>query len=149
MACGLFPFAALADCRPDSVELRNSAGGLARFTVEIADDDAERAQGLMNRPALPKSAGMLFVYETPRHAFFWMKNTLIPLDMIFADATGRVTAVHHKAQPLDETTVDGGDGVRFVLEVGGGLAAALGIAPGAVMRNPAIAQDQAAWPCED
>ena len=132
-------------CRPDQVDLRWE-GGQARFGVEVADDDAERSLGLMGRESMRASAGMLFVYDSPRRATFWMKNTLIPLDMIFADATGRVTHVHAMAQPLDETVIDGGEGVKYVLEINGGLAKRLGIAPGAELRHPAIANP--VWPCE-
>ena len=139
--------AALADCAPGAVELRSDTGAVARFSVEVADDDAERATGLMNRPHMAMSRGMLFIYESPRQAFFWMKNTLIPLDMIFADATGKVQVVHEMAQPLDETAIDGGPDVVYVLEINGGLARRLGIAPGAVMRSPLIPQEGAAWPC--
>jgi hypothetical protein len=77
-----------------------------------------------------------------------MENTLIPLDMIFADATGTVTRVHPEAVPLDRTPIDGGDGVQYVLEINGGLAAALRIRPGAVLRHPDIDQARAAWPCD-
>jgi uncharacterized membrane protein (UPF0127 family) len=101
----------------------------------------------MFREDMARSAGMLFVYEAPQAAVFWMENTLIPLDMIFADASGRVTHVHSDARPLDRTPIDGGEGVQFVLEVNGGLAARLGIAPGAEMRHPAIPSDSAVWPC--
>lgn len=75
-----------------------------------------------------------------------MRNTLIPLDMIFADETGVVTHVHENAIPLDETTIDGGEGVKFVLEINGGLAGRFGIAPGTVLRHPLI--ESAVWPCE-
>lgn len=134
-----------AACSPARVDLRWE-GGRQSFAVEVADDAAERAHGLMQRQSLAPDAGMLFVYETPRPAQFWMKDTLIPLDMIFADAAGVVTRVHSNAVPLDLTPIDGGDGVRFVLEINGGLAERLGIAPGAVLRHPAIG-DGAAWPC--
>ena len=136
-----------AACAPDTVEIRGP-GGQQRFTVEVADEGAERAQGLMFRESMPASAGMLFVYEAPQRASFWMKNTLIPLDMIFADAAGRVTRVHSDAIPGDTTPIEGGEGVQFVLEINGGLAARMGIAEGAELRHPAIAQDGAAWPCE-
>ncbi len=135
-----------AGCRPDQVEVRG-AGGVARFSVEVADDNPERALGLMNRERMASSAGMLFVFETPRNATFWMKDTLIPLDMIFADAAGVVTAVHANAVPLDRTPINGGPGVTFVLEINGGLAGRMGIAPGSVIRHPAVAQDAAAWSC--
>jgi hypothetical protein len=116
--------------------------------VEVADDPAERAQGLMNRPSLPRGAGMLFLYEAPQRATFWMRNTLIPLDMIFMDETGTVTRIHENAVPLDETTIDGGDGVRAVLEINGGLARAIGIGVGSELRHPGLDQSRAAWPCE-
>ncbi len=139
--------AAAAPCRDDVVELRGD-WGRARFNVELADDAAERAQGLMDRPEMARSAGMLFVYETPHRASFWMRNTLIPLDMIFADATGTVTRVHENAVPLDETAISGGDGVLLVLEINGGLASRLGIAPGSQLRHPAVPQSDAGWPCD-
>jgi len=139
------PASAEAACDPGRVDLRWSAGSES-FAVEVADDADERARGLMFRESLDPAAGMLFVYETPRRASFWMKNTLIPLDMIFADATGTVTRVHANAVPGDLTPVDGGDGVAFVLEINGGLAARLGIEPGAELRHPAIGP-AAAWPC--
>lgn len=143
---GLTAGAAMA-CTPDVAELRGS-GAVMRFSVELADDAAERARGLMFRESLASGAGMLFVYETPRRASFWMENTLIPLDMIFMDATGTVTRVHANAIPGDRTPILGGDGVQFVLEINGGLAARLGIGPGAVMRHPAVPQSGAAWPCD-
>mgnify|MGYP002654590906 CR=1 FL=1 len=140
------PVLAEAACAIGRVDLRWSGGGES-FAVEVADDGAERAQGLMFRESLDPAAGMLFVYETPRRAQFWMKNTLIPLDMIFADATGRVTRVHSRAIPGDLTPIDGGDGVAFVLEINGGLAEKLGITPGAELRHPAVGP-AAAWPCD-
>lgn len=139
--------AAVAACDPGTAELRGGAR-VVRFAVDLADDADERARGLMFRPSMASSAGMLFVYDRPQHAVFWMKNTLIPLDMIFADATGRVTHVHSGAIPHDETPIDGGRYVQFVLEINGGLADALGIVPGHQLRHPAIAQDGAAWRCD-
>lgn len=147
VCAALLPAMVGAACAPDVVELRSPAG-TARFTVEVADDGAERAQGLMFRESMPRSAGMLFVYEAPQRASFWMKNTLIPLDMIFADETGRVTRVHSNAVPHDTTPIDGGTDVRFVLEINGGLAARIGIGEGAELRHPAIPQATAVWPCE-
>ena len=143
-----FGGAAHAGCAPDTVELRGP-GGVQRFSVEIADSEAERSQGLMFREHMPASAGMLFVYDQPKHAYFWMKNTLLPLDMVFADASGMVTAVHSNAIPQDETPIDGGADVAFVLEINGGLAARMGIAPGAVLRAAAVDQSRAQWRCDD
>ena len=100
----------------------------------------------MFREALARNAGMLFVYDAPRRAAFWMKNTLVALDMIFADGSGRVTHVHHNAIPGDLTPIDGGEGVQFVLEVNAGLAGMFGIEAGTELRHPAIGP-QAQWPC--
>jgi uncharacterized membrane protein (UPF0127 family) len=135
-----------ASCASDRLDLRWQ-GGRESLAVEIADDAGERAQGLMFRTVLAPASGMLFVYEAPRRVQFWMKNTLIPLDMVFADATGTVTRIHSGAVPGDLTPIDGGDGVQFVLEINAGLAQRLGLAPGAVLRHPAIAAATAAWPC--
>ena len=143
----LLPQGAAAACRPDVAELRGP-GGSARFTVEVADTPAARARGLMFRESLPSGAGMLFVFERPGRVAFWMRNTLIPLDMIFADPAGRVTRVHARAVPRDETPIDGGEGVQFVLEINGGLAARLGIDEGSELRHPAIDPAIAAWPCD-
>lgn len=140
------PVAAQALCRDDMVELRGDWGS-ARFSVEIADTDETRAQGLMHRESLPRSGGMLFVYDQPTRAVFWMRNTLIPLDMIFVDPRGVVRHVHHEAIPHDETPIDGGSGIQMVLEINGGLAGALGIAAGSEMRHPRVDRDQAVWPC--
>lgn len=134
-----------AECREDTVFLRGD-WGVARFTVEIADDDAERARGLMYREAMPKSAGMLFVYEQPQPLSFWMRNTLIELDIIFIDAKGVVQKIHHSAVPLDETPLHGGDDLLGVLEINGGLARSLGIGPGSELRHPFLG-DAAAWSC--
>ncbi|MFM7335649.1 MAG: DUF192 domain-containing protein [Tabrizicola sp.] len=146
----VLPGSAWADatCAPGRLDIRWD-GGRESFVIEVADEAEERSRGLMFREAMPLNEGMLFVYEAPRRVGFWMKNTLIPLDMVFADPTGTVTRVHANAVPGDLTPIDGGDGVQYVLEINGGLAAKLGIAPGAVLRHPAIGADSAAWPCAE
>lgn len=140
--------AGLADtCRPEIVELRGD-WGTAQFSIELADDATERAQGLMHRDSMAMSSGMLFVYDTPDVVSFWMRNTLIPLDMIFADEKGIVRHVHHNAVPLSEDAILGGTGIQYVLEINGGLAGALGIAKGSTLRHPAIDDTLAAWSCD-
>ena len=114
-----FAETASADCKVDRVDLRGDWGH-ARFSVELADDPDERSLGLMHRDFLPSGSGMLFAYETPQRVVFWMKNTRVPLDMIFLTPSGRVTKVHENAIPFDETHIDGGEGVKFVLEINGG-----------------------------
>lgn len=121
---------------------------IAQLHVEIADDEAERSQGLMNRDHLARAAGMLFVYPSERPVAFWMRNTLIPLDIIFIDARGKVVGLHANAKPLDETPIPSGVPVRFVLEVNGGLAQRLGITPGAVVSHPAIPSTLGLPPCD-
>ena len=140
--------AALAECAPGTLDLR-WPGGQARFTVEVAETEALREKGLMFRDHMASSAGMIFVYPAPRHAQFWMKNTLIPLDMVFADQTGRVTVVHPNAIPGDLTPIDGGKNVSYILEINGGLAARMGIVPGAELRAAVLDQAQASWRCTD
>ena len=102
----------------------------------------------MNREEMALSAGMLFVYDSPQRVSFWMENTLIPLDMLFLDATGTVTRVHENAVPLDRTPIPGGTDIQYVLEINGGLARQIGISEGDVLRHPDVDQDLAAWPCE-
>ena len=138
---------AFAQCIDTRVTLRGDKSQ-AWFTVEIADDDAERAQGLMNRESMPRFSGMLFDFDAPQRAVFWMENTLIPLDMLFIDEQGTVQRIHENARPLDRTPIDGGEGIRFVLEINGGMASMLGIEEGAQMQHPRVPQDIAVWPCE-
>ena len=135
-----------AECSVGKLELRGP-WGQAQFSVEIADSPAEREQGLMFRDSLARSAGMLFRYETPRAASFWMKNTLIPLDMLFADETGVVRYIHSNAIPGDTTAIKGGTGILLVLEINGGLAKRLGITEGTELRTPVLDQGTALWPC--
>jgi len=133
-------------CSPSAVDLRGD-WGQAHFSVEVADDAQEQAKGLMFRERLSASAGMLFVYQRPHNARFWMKNTLIPLDMIFLDQTGRVTKIAENAKPLDETPIDGGNDVLMILEINGGMTHGLGITVGSELRHPAFDSAIAAWPC--
>lgn len=140
--------AAQAACQNDQVDLRGG-WGQTRFSVEVADTDETRARGLMFRETMARFSGMLFIYDQPDRAVFWMENTLIPLDMLFVDETGRVTHVHHEARPLDRTPIDGGADVLMVLEINGGMARRLGIDAGSELRHPRLDPELALWPCED
>ncbi len=136
-------------CAADKVDLRGD-WGKARFTVEIADDPAERAEGLMFRESMPQLAGMLFVYERPQPLAFWMRNTLISLDLLFLDETGTIVTIHENAVPLDETPLSGGNRpLLAVLEINGGMARKLGIGPGTQLRHPQLPQGVAAWSCDE
>ncbi len=143
-----FGGAAQAECLADVADLREGDSRF-RFAVEVADTDGERAQGLMNRESLPRFGGMLFVYDQPQPVAFWMKNTLIPLDMLFFDQAGVLTHVHENAVPGDLAPIPSKGDVLFVLEINGGAARQLGIEPGAELRHPAIDPDLAVWSCAD
>lgn len=101
-----------------------------RFTVEIARSGAEQQTGLMNRPTLAPDRGMIFPYDPPQPVAFWMRNTLIPLDMIFVRADGTIARIAANTVPLSLEQVPAGEPVGAVLEIAGGRAAALGLAPG-------------------
>jgi uncharacterized membrane protein (UPF0127 family) len=146
LSLGALPGSAQSVCREDRVELRGDFGSV-RFRVAVADTPRERAQGLMHVPQMARMTGMLFVYERPQSVSFWMENTLIPLDMIFADETGLVQRIHANAVPLDRTPIPGGDDIQYVLEINGGMAETLGLSEGDEMRHPAIAQNLATWAC--
>lgn len=143
----LWVSAATADCAEDQVILRGDFGQ-TQFTVEIADDAKERAQGLMFRTEMAPGDGMLFLYPKPQPVAFWMKNTYIPLDMIFLDARGVVQHIHTNAVPGDLTPIEGGDAILAVLEINAGLSAAVGLEKGNELQHPALGPDSA-WPCTD
>ncbi len=109
-----------------------TAGGKThRFTVEVARTPEQQAQGLMNRESLGPDRGMIFPYDPPVAASFWMKNTLIPLDMIFIRADGIIARIEANTVPLSLDPVAAGEPVAAVLELAGGRSAELGITPGA------------------
>jgi uncharacterized membrane protein (UPF0127 family) len=112
------------------VTLHLKGGREERLDVEIASDDPTRTRGLMFRKALPETAGMIFVFPEESLRSFWMKNTLIPLDMLFVDAKGKVIGIVENAEPrtLTSRSVEGDS--KYVLEVAGGWCARHGVAAG-------------------
>ena len=110
--------------------IETARGGRFRFTVELALTREEQAQGLMFRESLAPDGGMLFVFDEVRPAAFWMKNTLIPLDMLFIGADGRIVNIAEQTTPLSTESRPSAAPVRAVLEINGGLSRMLGIAPG-------------------
>lgn len=100
------------------------------FTVEIARSSMEQAKGMMFRTELADDAGMIFPFVEPRVASFWMKNTVIPLDIIFIRSNGTVESIAENAVPYSTAPVQAGETVAAVLELRGGLTAELGIAAG-------------------
>ncbi|MGE5563579.1 MAG: DUF192 domain-containing protein [Bacillota bacterium] len=112
-----------------------SATGAHLFTVQVAATPEQQEHGLMFYRSLGADQGMIFPYDPPQEVAFWMRNTLIPLDMIFIRADGTIARIA-TAKPLDETPVPAGEPVAAVLEIRGGRAAELGIRPG----------DKVEWP---
>ena len=104
--------------------------GVAHFTVQMADTPASREKGLMFVRSLGPDKGMLFNFKFVQPVSFWMKNTLIPLDMLFIAADGRVVTIASNAVPMSQTPIPSGEPVLGVLEIAGGRAAQLGLAPG-------------------
>ncbi len=110
--------------------------GVQVFSVELADNDAERAKGLMFRKELPEGQGMLFDFHREQDVSFWMQNTYISLDMIFIRGDGRILRIAENTEPLSTRLVPSGGPVRAVLEIIGGSARKLGIAPGDRVSSP-------------
>ncbi len=100
------------------------------FTIEIARTDAEREYGLMNRPSMAADHGMLFDFGTDQPIYMWMKDTLLPLDMLFIDRTGRITGIAARAVPMSTEIIPSPGPVRAVLELNGGTADRLHVAVG-------------------
>ena len=110
--------------------------GARAFTLEIAADDASRETGLMHRTKLAPDAGMLFDFGKPVMTAFWMKDTPLPLDMLFVRADGTISTVAARAVPLSTAEIVSAEPIRAVIEIGGGQARAQGIAPGDRVRAP-------------
>jgi uncharacterized membrane protein (UPF0127 family) len=141
---------AVAACQPSQgVPLERSAAGLEqvnltinshgkrhKFIVEIARSPEEQALGLMNRQSLAPNRGMIFPYDPPEPVAFWMKNTLIPLDMVFIRPDGTIGSIAANTVPLSLEPVPSGEPVGAVLEIAGGRSAELGLSAG----------DQVSWP---
>ena len=135
---GLSRFSVAADLQkfPTSELTIISATGSHRFKVELAETPAQMTQGLMFRTSLAPDAGMLFDYKEPTVATMWMRNTLIPLDMLFVDTQGRIVNIHERAVPQSDDVIGSAEPVRAVIELNGGTAARLGIEPGDRVVHP-------------
>ena len=113
-----------------------SKTGVHIFSVEVVDNDADRAKGLMYRKELPEGRGMLFDFHRDQEVSFWMQNTYIPLDMIFIRGDGRILRIEENTEPLSTRMIPSRGAVRAVLEVIGGTSRKLGIAPGDRVASP-------------
>ena len=114
----------------DTLVIQAGGGQRHRFEVEVARTPEEHERGLMFRDAMAPDHGMLFDFADPQPVAFWMKNTKLPLDMLFIGADGRVTGIKTDATPYSEDPIPSPGPVRAVLEVNAGTARRLGIRPG-------------------
>lgn len=121
----------------DHLEIATDSGTHA-FVVELALTGKQRAVGLMHREQMDENAGMLFRFERPQPAVMWMKNTLIPLDMIFIRADGTVANVHANAVPHSEEVIGASEPVLYVLELNGGVADKISLKSGDRVIHPII-----------
>lgn len=120
---------------PTSSLTIDTARGPVHFTVEVAADSTSRERGLMFRRHLGPNAGMLFDFHRPVMVSFWMKNTILPLDMLFIRADGTISTIHANAVPYSETPIPAAEPIRAVLEINGGRARALDIEPGDLVHD--------------
>ena len=141
-ALGLLVFASAGRAESGALEplTIETGAGTHALQVEVARTSEERSIGLMHRTELAPDRGMLFDFGVTRPATMWMKNTLISLDMFFADRSGLIVTIAERTTPLSEKRIRSGKPVRFVLEMIGGSARRLGIAPGDRLRHALIEQ---------
>lgn len=129
-----------ADAAADTVlVVRTASGAETRFEVEVVDTDETRSKGLMFRKSMADDHGMLFDFRREEPVYFWMKNTYLPLDMIFVRADGTIRSIAPDATPLSEATISSRGAVRFVLEVNAGTAKRLGWKAGDTVRHVRMA----------
>lgn len=126
------------DFGKDGLTIETASGKLLEFQVEVADTDRERAYGLMFVKELAPDQGMLFLYSRPQRLAMWMRNTYVALDMLFIREDGSIESIIKHAIPLNETVLRSEGRVSAVLEIGGGKADLLGIAPGDRVIHPAF-----------
>lgn len=112
-----------------------SSGEPHEFNIAIADTEENQALGLMNRESLPDNEGMLFYFGDEKVRVFWMKNTLVSLDMLFIAPDGHINQIHHRAVPLDETRIVSQKPAFAVLEIKGGVAQKLALKPGDIIHH--------------
>ena len=112
------------------LKLVTQSGHKLDFSVELAIDDAQRTLGLMHRKTMPADHGMLFDFGVSREVIMWMRNTVLPLDMLFIDESGTVQNIRENAVPFSEDLIPSNGDVRYVLELNAGTVRRLGIATG-------------------
>ncbi|TWI92715.1 hypothetical protein JM93_00259 [Roseibium hamelinense] len=143
-ACSGFLSALLLHAQALDVPLRteqlaiSTESGELLFTVEVAEKDIERSRGLMFRTEMPSDTGMLFVFERQGQRYFWMKNTPLPLDIIFITNDGEIVHIAKQTTPFSEDIIPSREPARYVLEINAGLSDELGIKAGDKVTGPSI-----------
>jgi len=128
---GLITSLRLPNCHAGTITFYDTKGAeRCKFITELAVTESEHTRGLMHRDSLPHDTGMLFIFDNEEIRHFWMRNTIIPLDMIFIDSRKRVVNVHRGAKPMDETAISSRFPTRYVLEINAGLISKCGITSG-------------------
>ncbi|WP_288427186.1 DUF192 domain-containing protein [uncultured Agrobacterium sp.] len=122
----------------EKLEIVTASGATHSFTVELANTDGQRQQGLMFRKSMAADHGMIFDFDMDRDVAMWMKNTFIPLDMLFISRAGKITHISPNAVPHSEAIISSRGPVRFVLELNAGTAKKLGIAAGDTVKSQQI-----------
>ncbi|MDJ0512757.1 MAG: DUF192 domain-containing protein [Methyloceanibacter sp.] len=120
--------------------------GAHSYTVEIAETPGEKARGLMFRRSMPQDRGMIFIYDPPQRATMWMRNTYIPLDMIFITEKGTVLRIEANTEPFSTDVIDAGGITKAVLELNAGEAARIGLKPGDHVVFPGLASEPGTAP---
>ena len=134
-------------CLEDKIYIK-AYSGVVVFSLELAKTLSEKQKGLMGREKLNERSGMLFLYDKPHQVAFWMKNTIIPLDIIFISSSGRISYIHHNAKPFSTKSILGGFDVLAVLEINGGMSKLEGIMVGDTVKHPFFSHFDPIWPCE-
>ena len=121
-----------------TLTIATRSGAKLAVTVEVAANGMDREVGLMNRSSMGQDHGMIFVFPAAKPVMFWMKDTLLALDMLFIDRDGRIINIKHDAKPMDVSIIKSGGAVTHVLEVNAGYAARHGVATGDHVSGPAM-----------
>jgi hypothetical protein len=124
----------------EPLTITRADGRIIPFTVELALTAAEREQGLMNRDQMPIDHGMLFDFGEARQVLMWMKDTILPLDMVFISRNGSITYIRRDTQPFSEDIIDSRGPVYFVLEINAGLSQEYQLKPGDKVSSARIAK---------
>ncbi|KLN61403.1 hypothetical protein WH96_07160 [Kiloniella spongiae] len=119
----------------DTLTIFSATGKAHKFDIEIASSNEERSQGLMYRKDMAENAGMIFIYDKPNNVMMWMKNTYIPLDMLFLNSEGKIVYIKENTTPHSTKTISSDQNVIGVLELNAGTAFRLGIKVGDIAQH--------------